>query len=133
VGRRALPRHIAGGTRGQRAGIRPHGVTRTATRIGRATLGSGKGITHRHAHSEKIHRETYPFRTSHLSLGIHTLTPVCDRCDRVVSKLQVIARHFYHAVERNGRLLKTYYLIFTEKLSFHVCFNRWVHEMTLFD
>ena len=49
---------------GQGAGIRPHGVTRTGTRIGRATLGSGKSKTHRHAHSEKIHRETYTFRNS---------------------------------------------------------------------
>jgi hypothetical protein len=33
-----LPGHIAG-ARGQRAGIRPHGVTRKGTRSGRATLG----------------------------------------------------------------------------------------------
>jgi hypothetical protein len=61
---RGAPRAPAGGARGQRAGIRPHGVTRTGTRIGRATLGSGKSKTHRHAHSEKIHRETYTFRIS---------------------------------------------------------------------
>ena len=32
----------AGGARGPRGGIRPHGVTRTGTRIGRATLGNSK-------------------------------------------------------------------------------------------
>jgi hypothetical protein len=37
-----LTGHIAGGARGPRGGIRPHGVTRTGTRIGRATLGSSK-------------------------------------------------------------------------------------------
>ena len=37
-----LPGHIAGGARGPRGGIRKHGVTRTGTRIGRATLGSSK-------------------------------------------------------------------------------------------
>ena len=50
----------AGGLR-RSVAMQRHGVTRTATRIGRATLGGEAGRL-ASENSVKIHRETYPFR-----------------------------------------------------------------------